>query len=175
MWLHAQVHGDSPRTNAGIPRAKITGPWAGSAGFTLLRFMVAVAILGFLVSFVGFVLLRSTICTIQRSDLAGAQLRKIEETLELYRLHNGAYPTTEQGLVALVREPSSDPIPQSYPPSGYLKEDQLRDPWGAHYRYEAPGRHNRDAFDLSSLGSDAREGGADDAADITNWELAAAR
>jgi general secretion pathway protein G len=143
------------------------------SGFTLLEILIVVTIIGLLMAFVGNRLIGQAEGA--KRTLAGAQLRKIEETLELYRLQNGRYPTTEQGLEALVRRPSGEPVPRSYPPGGYMKDDQIRDPWGATFRYEAPGRNNSYAFDLSSLGPDGREGGDGENADIVNWDVAAAR
>jgi general secretion pathway protein G len=141
------------------------------SGFTLIEILIVVTIIGLLVAFLGTNLFRQ-FGGAQR-DLAESQLRKIQDTLELYKVQNGRYPTTEQGLLALVRPPTSEPIPRRYPPGGYLNEKQVLDPWGSPYRYESPGRNNTYAFDLSSLGPDGREGGEGEDADIVNWDVAA--
>ena len=85
-------------------------------------------------------------------------------------MDNGKFPTTEQGLAALVEEPSSDPVPRNYPRGGYLNRGRVPDdPWNNPYQYEAPGQNNEHAFDLWSLGSDGSPGGEDVDADIGNW------
>ena len=141
------------------------------AGFTLIEILIVVTIIGLLMAFVGGNLFRQADGA--RRQLAETQLRKLQDTLELYKLQNGRYPTTEQGLIALVRKPTSEPIPQSYPPGGYLRQEQILDPWKTPYRYEAPGSNNGYGFDLSSLGPDGREGGEGEDADIVNWDVAA--
>ena len=80
-------------------------------------------------------------------------------------MDNGRYPTTDQGLKALVVEPSTEPVPMSW--SGpYLKKKQIpKDPWGKEYVYKSPGSYNSDAYDLSSVGPDGSEGSDD----IVNW------
>jgi general secretion pathway protein G len=148
-------------------------PDRDDSGFTLLEILIVVTIIGLLITVVGSQLFGQLGGA--QIKLAKAQLQKIEQSVELYKLQNGRYPTTEQGLKALVRPPTSEPIPRSYPPGGYLKEADLLDPWGSPFRYEAPGRNNRFAFDLFSLGPDGTEGGEGENADIVNWDLAASR
>jgi general secretion pathway protein G len=143
------------------------------SGFTLIEILIVVTIIGLLMTFVASNLFSQAAGA--KRTLAGGQLQKVSDALELYRLQNGRYPTTEQGLSALVRKPTSEPIPRSYPPGGYLQEKQLRDPWSNEYKYVAPGRNNTFGFDLSSLGPDGREGGEGDDADIVNWDVAASR
>jgi len=85
--------------------------------------------------------------------------------LELYETHNGNCPTTEQGLEALIRKPTTPPAPDNWQ-GPYLKKKKLTDPWGNEYQYTSPGIHNKD-YDLKSFGPDGVEGGGDD---ITSWE-----
>jgi general secretion pathway protein G len=139
-----------------------------SPGFTLIEILVVVLIIGLLSAVLATNLIgRADDAKIQ---LAATQIRNLEQSLELYRLDNGRYPSSEQGLEALVREPSTEPRPRRYPAGGYVKRDGLVDPWGAPYEYQQPGEWNSHSFDLSSLGADGLEGGEGNAADITNWE-----
>jgi general secretion pathway protein G len=106
-----------------------------------------------------------------RAVAARAQIADLESILELYRMDSGAYPTTEQGLQALVSRPASHPSPANYPPGGYVKRGSLPlDPWGEPYQYQRPGHHRPESFDLWSLASDRVPGGAGTAADIGNWQ-----
>jgi len=140
----------------------------GRDGFTLIEILVVVLIIGLLSSVLATTLLgRADDAKIQ---LASTQIRNLERSLELYKLDNGRYPTTEQGLEALVREPASDPRPRRYPPGGYVKRDAISDPWGMPYQYRLPGQQNTHSFDLYSLGPDGAEGGEGSDADIVNWD-----
>ena len=90
----------------------------------------------------------------------------LSAALDMYELDNGKYPTTEQGLKALILKPTSIPVPGNWN-GAYLKKKQIpEDPWGNEYVYVSPGENNKDEYDLSSLGSDGVV--SDD--DITNWE-----
>jgi type II secretion system protein G len=94
----------------------------------------------------------------------------LEGVLELYKMDNGAYPTTAQTLSALVVKPSIEPLPSRYPAGGYLKDGHLPiDPWGNPYRYAAPGFNNPDSYDLWSLGPDGLAGGSCSDANVGNW------
>ena len=101
-----------------------------------------------------------------RRTAAGVQIKEIEQALDLFRLDNGFYPTTEQGIAALVTKPSLPPEPQNWRAGGYLKKIPV-DPWGNAYVYRNPGEHGE--IDLFSLGPDGSEGGEGNNADITNW------
>lgn len=139
-----------------------------SAGFTLIEIMAVVLIMGLLMGLVGV----SVFGQVDKARITTAQtqIRNIESALELYRMDNSRYPTTEQGLEALLRRPSSAPEPRSYPAGGYLsKSDALKDPWGMTFQYESPGQHNGHSFDLWSLGADQQPGGEEVDADIGNW------
>jgi general secretion pathway protein G len=138
-------------------------------GFTLIEILVVVLIIGLLSAVLATNLLsRADDAKVQ---LAATQIRNLEQSLEMYRLDNGRYPTSDQGLEALRREPTSDPRPKRYPPGGYVKRDGLEDPWGAPYQYRIPGEHNSHSFDLYSFGRDGAEGGEGPESDITNWDV----
>ena len=135
-------------------------------GFTLIEIMVVVIILGILAAIVA----PNVIGRIDDAQVTRVQqdVRGIENALKFYRLDNFSYPTSEQGLAALVTQPT-DPNIRNWKPGGYL--DRLpKDPWGNDYQYQNPGRDGR-LFDLYSFGSDGRSGGTDSAADIGNWNL----
>ena len=95
------------------------------------------------------------------------QISELEQALDLFKLDNGFYPTTEQGLEALVEEPSITPEPRNYRSGGYIKKLPM-DPWGSPFIYRSPGDHGE--IDLFSPGPDGEEGGEGDNADITNWD-----
>ena len=134
-----------------------------SRGFTLIEVLVVVAILGILAAIVVPRLM-------DRPDeakriAAKADVAAIVQTLKLYRLDNGFYPTTEQGLMALVQKPTTNPQPANWRP--YL--DRLpKDPWQGEYQYLQPGV--RGEIDVFSLGADRARGGEGSNADIGNWD-----
>jgi general secretion pathway protein G len=134
-------------------------------GFTLVEVLVVVVIIGLLA---GLVVPR----IVGRGEeakrtAAKVQISELEQALDLFRLDNGFYPTTEQGLEALVEEPTSSPEPRNYRSGGYIKKIPV-DPWGSPFVYRSPGDHGE--FDLFSPGPDGEEGGEGDYADITNWD-----
>jgi len=138
------------------------------SAFTLIELMVVIVILGILAAFVVPRVTRRP--EDARVTKAKVEIANIEQALELYYLDNGMYPTTEQGLEALVRKPQTGEIPENWKEGGYLAKGKLPvDPWGNPYVYVSPGIHNQD-FDLYSLGKDGMEGGEGYNADITNWE-----
>jgi general secretion pathway protein G len=95
--------------------------------------------------------------------------------LEIYRMDNARFPTTEQGLQALITAATSEPAPRNFPAGGYLKGGRLPlDPWGEPYHYEAPGQNNPSSYDLWSYGADGAPGGDGVDADIGNWAEAQA-
>ncbi len=147
---------------------KRTQTRAADAGFTLLEIMIVVMIIGLLMTAIATQLLGRA--QQAQVELAATQMQQIVQSLELYRLDNGRYPTTEQGLAALVREPASEPAPRRWAPGGYAKRKLLMDPWGETYQYTRPGVHNARTFDLYSYGPDGLEGGEAADADIVNWD-----
>lgn len=137
-----------------------------SQGFTLIEIMVVLVILGLLVAIVGPNILGRG--DQARVTAAEAQLSNIANALDLYRLDNSHYPSTQQGLEALAEKPSGTPEPRNWNPDGYLKPIPL-DPWGNEYQYVSPGTEG--PYDLYSLGSDGQDGGEDTAADISVWDV----
>ena len=136
------------------------------AGFSLIEIMVVMVILGLLVSIVAPNMLdRADDARVQKVT---ADFKAIETVLKIYRLDNYSYPTSEQGLEALVEKPTIDPVPGNWKKNGYLS-DLPRDPWGRPYLYLSPAEFGSGEFDLYSLGADGVTGGEDQNADIGNW------
>jgi general secretion pathway protein G len=136
-----------------------------NAGFSLVEILVVLVIMGLLISVVAPTVLN-------RADEARvskvlADFKNIETALKIYRLDNYVYPTTEQGLEALVAASTLDPEPRNFKEGGYL-EDVPLDPWGRPYLYLSPGEHRE--VDLYSLGADGLSGGEDQNIDIGNWK-----
>ncbi|GIX34452.1 MAG: type II secretion system protein G [Lysobacteraceae bacterium] len=139
-------------------------PWRRSAGFTLIEILVVVVILGILATVVVPRFLDKP--DEARIARARADIQALTTALNLYRLDNFNYPSTEQGLQALVAPPSGTPAAPNWRKGGYI--DRIpKDPWGGEYRYLSPGQ--RGEFDLYSLGADGQPGGEGAAADIGNW------
>ncbi len=139
---------------------------ATKGGFTLIEVMVVIAILSILAVMVFPKLVGRT--DEARRVAALAQIKNVEQGLELYRLDNGAAPSTDQGLEALVRKPATGVIPKSWREGGYLPRIP-KDPWGNPYLYLSPGGHGE--YDLISHGADGEAGGEGKNADIENWNL----
>lgn len=139
---------------------------AGQRGFTLLEVMVVVVILGILAALV-------VPKIISRPDearviAAKQDIASLLEALKLYRLDNQRYPTTEQGLQALVARPTTAPLPPNWKVGGYV-ERLPKDPWGNPYQYLNPGV--RGEIDIFSFGADGVSGGEGNDADIGSWSL----
>ena len=132
-------------------------------GFTLIEIMVVVVILGILAALIAPNILGRT--GEARITAAKADINSIGNALDLYKLDNFSYPSTDQGLQALVSKPSGFPEAANWNPDGYLKALPM-DPWGNEYQYLSPG--NNKPYELYSLGADKREGGEGDNADIHN-------
>ncbi len=136
-------------------------------GFTLIEIMVVVVIIGILIGLVAPNILGRV--DKARVTAAKTDIATLEQALEMYRLDNHAYPSTDQGLEALITKPSGEPEAKNWNLEGYLKKKQLpKDPWGNSYQYVSPGQEGR-PFDLYSFGADGREGGEGYDADIGNW------
>ena len=133
-------------------------------GFTLIEIMVVVVIIGLLAAIVA----PNLIGNIDRAAVTRARgdIRSIETALNLYRLDNFRYPTTDQGLEALVTNPGAAVAPNW---KAYLNSVPS-DPWNQPYRYQSPGQRGGE-FDLFSYGADGQEGGEEVNADIGNWNL----
>ncbi len=140
-------------------------PTSASAGFTLIEIMVVVVILGILAAIVA----PNIIGRVEQARVTRAKtdIQTIEAALKMYRIDNSRYPTTEQGLEALVKQPPGTRMP-SYMPDGYL--ERLRtDPWNSPYQYIYPGQNGR--VEIYSFGADGLPGGEENDADIGNWNL----
>lgn len=137
-------------------------------GFTLIELMVVIVILGILA---GLIVPRIMGRPEEaRRMKARVQIESIETALKLYKLDNGYYPTTEQGLQALVEPPAVGQLPRAWREGGYLEKGKVpNDPWDNEYVYLCPGIHGD--FDLVSYGADGEPGGEDKDQDINNWEL----
>lgn len=137
-----------------------------SRGFTLIEIMVVVVILGILAS----VIVPKIMDNPDKARVAKAKqdIRVLESSLNLYKLDNYSYPTTQQGLEALVTQPQGEPAPKNYKPGGYIQK-LPKDPWGNPYQYLQPG--TKGEVDIFSLGADNKPGGEGVAADIGNWDL----
>lgn len=139
-----------------------------NSGFTLIEIMVVVVILSLLAIIVGPKIIGRT----DDAKIADAkvQIRNVESALKLYKLDNGVYPGTEQGLQALVTKPTTGVIPKSYKEEGYLENKNVpKDPWGNDYVYLSPGEHGD--YDLYSTGADGVKGGEGKNEDIESWNL----
>ena len=136
-----------------------------TSGFSLVEILVVLVIMGLLISVVApTVLNRADEARIQK---VYADFKAIETALKIYRLDNYVYPTTEQGLAALVEPSTLDPEPRNFKEGGYLAEVPV-DPWGRPYLYLSPGENGE--IDLYSLGADGLSGGDGQNADVGNWK-----
>ena len=137
-----------------------------SAGFTLIELMVVIVILGILA---GLVVPRITEKPEEaRRVKAELQIQELSSALKEFKIDNGFYPSTEQGLQALVEKPAVGKTPRNYPSNGYM--DKIpKDPWGNDYVYISPGEHGD--FDIISYGADREEGGEGNNADVKSWEI----
>ena len=136
-------------------------------GFTLIELMVVIVILGILA---GLIIPRIMGRPEEaRRMKARVQMESMETALRLYKLDNGIYPSTEQGLQGLIEAPTVGELPRQWRKNGYLEKGKVpKDPWGHEYVYLSPGLH--DDFDLVSYGADGRPGGEDQNKDVNSWE-----
>ncbi len=132
-------------------------------GFTLLELVVVIIVLGLLAAIVAPQILGRV--SDARTTSAETQVALFGTALDNYRLDNGAYPTTEQGLAALREKPTRAPIPTNWR-GPYLRKDVPLDPWGKPYIYRSPGERNASGYDLSSLGRDGKPGGEGEDKDV---------
>ena len=134
-------------------------------GFTLIEILVVLMILGLLTAVIAINVLPSQ--ERAREDKAKADIRLLEQALELYRLDMISYPNSREGLQALVTVPENHRFKERYRSGGDVRRLE-KDPWGNDYKYRRPGRFG--TFDLYSLGADGEEGGEGSDKDIGNWE-----
>lgn len=138
-----------------------------AGGFTLIELMVVIVILGILA---GLIIPR----IMGRPDearraKARIQIESLETALKLYKIDTGTYPTTDQGLQALVEPPTVGTMARNWRQGGYLERGKVpKDPWGNDFRYLSPGINGD--YDLSSPGADGEEGGEGRNKDVTSWE-----
>ncbi len=138
-------------------------------GFTLIEIMVVVIILGMLA---GLVLPR-ILGQEEKAKVEGAkvQIRSLEGALDAFKLDNGFYPTTDQGLDALIKKPEAGRIPTKWREGGYLKPARIpKDPWGKDFVYLSPGNEGRE-YDIISHGADNEPGGEGNNADVESWKM----
>jgi len=142
------------------------GRCARTQGFTLIEIMVVVIIIGLLAS----VVVLNILPNVDKAKVTKAKedIQSLELGLKEFYLDNSKYPTNEQGLAALVTQPT-DPTIKNWKVGGYI-ERVSKDPWGNDYQYVFPGAHGK-AYDLCSLGADGQPGGDGINADICNWNL----
>ena len=139
--------------------------WKNARGMTLIEIMVVITILGIIATLV-------TVNVMDRLEKARlettkTQIKSLEQVLDQYRLDNGSYPTTEQGLQALVAAPTFGKVPKRYPATGYVKGGRLpKDAWGEDFVFSSPGG-NGHPYEIFSKGPD-NQAGTDD--DIKSWE-----
>ncbi|HVN71542.1 MAG TPA: type II secretion system major pseudopilin GspG [Desulfomonilia bacterium] len=138
-------------------------------GFTLIELLVVIVILSILATFVGIRIMGKP--EEARRTQAKTQIQALENALNMYKLDSGEYPSSEQGLKALVEKPTTGNIPRNWREGGYLEKNKVpKDPWGNDYVYMFPGMKNTTGFDLFSYGPTGQAGGQGENAAIGNWE-----
>ncbi|MGD2007866.1 MAG: type II secretion system major pseudopilin GspG [Cellvibrionales bacterium] len=137
-------------------------------GFSLIEILVVLVIMGLLISVVAPTVLNSA--DDARIQKVQADFKAVETALKIYRLDNFVYPSTEQGLVALVEPSTLEPEPRNFKQGGYLQEVPM-DPWGREYLYLSPGENGE--VDIFSYGADGLPGGEGQNADLGNWSAEA--
>ncbi|MFQ5329162.1 MAG: type II secretion system major pseudopilin GspG [Thermodesulfobacteriota bacterium] len=137
-------------------------------GFTLIELMVVMVILGILAAIIAPRIIGRT--DEAKVTEAKIQIKNFETALKLYKLDGGLYPSTEQGLDALITKPSIGVMPKKWSKGGYLEQTKISlDPWGNDYLYISPGLHGD--YDIISYGEDGIRGGEEFAKDIENWNI----
>jgi general secretion pathway protein G len=148
--------------------AQASGRRRTTRGFTLIEIMVVITILGILAALI----VPRVVGRTDDARLAAARqdIASIMNALKLYRLDNSSYPSTEQGLKALLAKPTIEPVPPNWKQGGYLERSSLpKDPWNNEYKYLSPG--TRGEIDVFSYGRDGQNGGEGADADIGSWQL----
>ena len=142
-------------------------PVADMRGFTLIELMVVIVILGILAGLIAPRIMDAP--DEARWESTKIDIKSIEGALKMYKLHNGSYPSTEQGLLSLVEPPQSGTAAKNWKKGGYLEKGVPKDPWGGEYIYLSPGAHGD--YDIISYGYDGVPGGEDKNKDINSWEI----
>lgn len=138
------------------------------SGFTLIELLVVLVIIGILAGYIGPKIMGHP--EEAKRTKAIMQIQGIETALKMYKLDNGMFPSTEQGLQALVEPPSSGKLPTKWRAGGYLEKNKIPvDPWGHSFVYTCPGV--KGDFDLSSFGADGEPGGENSAKDVNSWDI----
>jgi len=145
----------------------ISRPTASRAGFTLIEILVVIVVIAILATLVAPNIFKHVGSA--KEATAKSQIEMLGTALDAYRLDNGTYPTTDQGLAALQTVPSSEPMPTNWR-GPYLRKDVPLDPWGHPYIYKYPGESSANGYDLMSYGADGQPGGDDENADIVSWK-----
>ena len=153
--------------NGGIFLSRMVKRRKAQRGFTLIELMVVLVIIGILAGLIiPKIMGRPDEARRQKTRV---QMENIETALKLYKLDSGNYPSTEQGLQALIQQPTSGTLPRHWKEGGYLEKGKIpKDAWGRDYIYVSPGGHGE--YDLSSLGADGEVGGEGKDKDINSWE-----
>ncbi len=139
-----------------------------SRGFTLIELMVVIVILSVLAVWVAPKIMGRP--DQAKQVKAQVDIQSLETALKLYKLDNGQYPTTDQGLEALVRKPDTGKAAKNWRTGGYIEKGKIpKDPWGNEFIYLSPGAHSD--FDITSYGADGEPGGEEYDQDINNWEI----
>ena len=139
-----------------------------SRGFTLIEIMVVIIILGILAVYIGPKIMGRP--GQAKQVKAKVDISALESAIKLYKLDNGIYPATEQGLQALVEKPETGNVPKKWKEGGYLDKGKVpKDPWGNEFVYISPGVHGD--YDIISYGADGVPGGEGEDKDINNWEI----
>lgn len=141
-------------------------PVRGRAGFTLIEILVVIAVLAMLAALVAPNVFQHV--GTAKDATARSQIELLGAALDAYRLDNGRYPSTDQGLEALRVPPTTQPVPSNWR-GPYLRKDVPLDPWGVPYIYLSPGEVNLNGYDLVSLGADGEVGGEGENADVVSW------
>jgi len=150
-----------------MPLGSKTSKKAIARGFTLIEVLVVVVIMGLLIGLIGPNVLGQV--DKARVTTAKADMSTMAQALDMYKLDNHFYPSTDQGLEALVSKPTASPVPKNWNQQGYLKGNEIPvDPWGNEYIYYSPGDDSL-PYELISMGADAREGGEGYDADLSVW------
>jgi general secretion pathway protein G len=157
-----EIDGSAPLS----PPSSLFRALGSSSGFTLIEILVVIIILGILAGLIVPRLMDEP--DKARTVKAKMQIESLSLALKKYKLDNGTYPSTDQGLEALMEKPSIGKIPEKYPENGYISKVP-KDPWGNEYVYLSPGEH--EDFDIISYGADGEEGGEGKDEDIQSWEI----